>query len=55
MDATKITEEIYSNILRNLDKSVKIIDKIVDVKKDKDKYIIKVLVVAEENIASEEK
>lgn len=55
VDATKITEEVYSNILRNLDKNVKVIDKIVDVKKEKDKYLIKVLVVAEENIAIEEK
>ena len=55
VDAIKVTAEIYSNILRNLDKSVKITDKIEDVKKEKDKYTIKVLVVAEENIASEEK
>jgi len=55
VDAIKVTAEIYSNILRNLDKSVKIMDKIEDVKKEKDKYTIKVLVVAEENIASEEK
>lgn len=55
VDPIKVTKEIYSNILRNLDKSVKIIDKIEDVKKDKDKYSIKVLVVAEENIAKQEK
>lgn len=55
VDTAKITEEIYSNILRNLDKSVKVIDKIVDVKKEKDKYLVKVLVVAEENIAYEKK
>ncbi|MBZ9688173.1 sporulation protein YqfD [Clostridium estertheticum] len=54
-DATKITEEIYSNILKKLDKNVKVMDKIVDVKKDKDKYIIRVVVVAEENIATEDK
>jgi len=53
--ATKVVEDIYSNILRDLDRSVKIIDKIQDIKKDMDKYTIKVLVVAEENIASEEK
>ncbi len=55
VDVTKVTEQIYSNILRNLDKNVKIVDKIQDVKKEKDKYLIKVLVVAEENIALEEK
>jgi similar to stage IV sporulation protein len=55
VDTIKIAEEIYSNILRNLDKNVKIIDKIQDVKKEKDKYIIKILVVAEENIAFQEK
>ncbi|WP_124998174.1 sporulation protein YqfD [Clostridium tagluense] len=54
-DPTKVSKEIYSNILRNLDKNVKIIDKIEDVKKEKDKYSIKVLVIAEENIASEGK
>ncbi|MGH4125850.1 MAG: sporulation protein YqfD [Clostridium sp.] len=55
VDPTKVIKEIYSNILRNLEKNVKIIDKIEDAKKDKDKYSIKVLVVAEENIACEEK
>ena len=54
-DSTKITAEIYAAILRDLDKNVVIIDKIVDVKKDMGKYIIKVLLVAEENIALEEK
>jgi similar to stage IV sporulation protein len=55
VDTTKITEEIYSNILRNLDKNVTIKDKIQDVKKEKDKYLIRVCVFAEENIAFEEK
>ena len=55
VDTAKVAEEIYFNILRNLDKNVKVIDKIQDVKKEKDKYLIKVLVVAEENIAFEEK
>ena len=53
VDEVKIEDEIYSEILKNLDKSVKIIDKIKDVKKEKDKYIIKVLVVAQENIEYE--
>ncbi|WP_253198057.1 MULTISPECIES: sporulation protein YqfD [unclassified Clostridium] len=52
-DEGKVVEGMYSNILKNLDKSVKIIDKIKDVKKEKDKYLIRVVVVAEENIASE--
>jgi len=52
-DKVKEVAEIYSDILKKLDKSVKIIDKIEDVKKEKDKYVIKVLVVAEENIAYE--
>jgi similar to stage IV sporulation protein len=55
VDASKVAEEIYSNMLKNLDKTVKVIDKIVDIKKENDKYLIKVLVVAEENIAIEEK
>jgi similar to stage IV sporulation protein len=55
VNATKVGEEIYSNMLKNLDKNVKVLDKIVDVKKENDKYLIKVLVVAEENIAIEEK
>ena len=53
VDEVKIVEGMYSNILRNLDKSVKIIDKIKYVKKEQDKYLIRVVVVAEENIASE--
>lgn len=55
VDATRVAEGIYSNILKNLDKTVKILDKIIDIKKENDKYLIKVLVVAEENIAIEEK
>ena len=54
VDVVKITEEIYSNILRDLDKTVKVIDKISDIKKESDKYLIKALIVAEENIALEE-
>jgi len=50
---TKTQDEMYFNILRNLDKSVKIINKIESVKKDNDKYSIRVLVLAEENIARE--
>ncbi|WP_290443048.1 sporulation protein YqfD [Clostridium estertheticum] len=52
-NVTKTQDEIYSNILRKLDKSVKIINKIESVKKENDKYSIRVLVLAEENIAME--
>jgi len=52
-DVVKIKAEIYSNILKKLDKSIKVIDKIQSVKNEKDKYSIKVLVVAEENIVTE--
>ena len=55
VNASKVAEEIYSNMLKNLDKTVKVIDKIIDIKKENDKYLIKVLVIAEENIALEEK
>ncbi len=52
-DVTKTQDEIYFNILRKLDKSVKIINKIESVKKENNKYSIRVLVLAEENIAQE--
>ena len=52
-NVTKTQDEIYFNILRKLDKSVKIINKIESVKKENDKYSIRVLVLAEENIAME--
>ncbi|WAG60976.1 sporulation protein YqfD [Clostridium estertheticum] len=52
-NVTKTQDEIYSNILRKLDKSVKIVNKIESVKKENDKYSIRVLVLAEENIAME--
>jgi len=52
-DEVKAKEEMYADILKNLDKSVKVMDRIDNVKKDKDKYIIKEVVVAQEDIASE--
>lgn len=54
-DAPKVAEEMYTNMLKNLDKTVKVIDKIIDIKKGSDKYLIRVLVVAEENIVLEDK
>ena len=46
--------ELYLKICANLDKSVKIIDKIVNYEAG-DTYMVRVLVVAEENIAFPEK
>ncbi|WML35615.1 sporulation protein YqfD [Clostridium sp. OS1-26] len=57
-DAKKIVDntanELYSKICANVDKSVKIIDKIVNYEAG-DTYVVRVLVVAEENVALEEK
>lgn len=44
------TKELVSNIIVKLDKSVKIIDKIVDYKKNNDKYDVRVVLVVEEDI-----
>jgi similar to stage IV sporulation protein len=55
VDSVKVIDEIYSNILRDLDRSVQIKDKISEVKKVKDKCVIRVVVVAEENIGVEQK
>ncbi|WP_411683048.1 sporulation protein YqfD [Clostridium thailandense] len=57
-DSKKIVEdttnELYSKITANLDKSVTIVDKIVNYEAG-DAYMVRVLVVAEENIAIPEK
>ena len=57
-DPKKIVEdtanELYSKIAANLDKSVTIIDKIVNYEAG-DAYTVRVLVVAEENVAIPEK
>ncbi|MEK6263771.1 MAG: sporulation protein YqfD, partial [Clostridium sp.] len=55
VDSIKVIDEMYSNILRDLDRSVQIKDKISEVKKEEDKCIIRVVVVAEENIGEEQK
>lgn len=47
----KTANELFSNIIVKLDKSVKIIDKIVDSVEKDDKYEIRVVLVVEENIA----
>ncbi|KYH34530.1 putative stage IV sporulation protein YqfD [Clostridium tepidiprofundi DSM 19306] len=48
-------KELYDDITVNFDKSVKIVDKIKDVKFDGDKYKIRLVVVVEENIAVPQK
>jgi similar to stage IV sporulation protein len=55
VDSIKVIDEMYSNILRDLDRSVQVKDKISEVKKEKNKCIIRVVVVAEENIGVEQK
>ncbi|MGH4118877.1 sporulation protein YqfD [Clostridium sp.] len=50
VNVIELVDEMYSDILRNLDRNVQIKDKISDVKKESDGYIIRVVVVAEENI-----
>ncbi|OFI07182.1 putative stage IV sporulation protein YqfD [Clostridium acetireducens DSM 10703] len=48
----KTSNELYDKITSNFDKSVKVVDKIVDYKPCKnDYYNVRILVVAEENIA----
>lgn len=57
-DVKKIVDDtskrLYEKICANLDKSVKIIDKIVNYEAD-NAYTVRVLVVSEENVASPEK
>jgi len=49
------TKELFERITANLDKSVKIIDKTTDIEIKDNKYIIRLIVEAEENIALPEK
>lgn len=51
----KTANELFSNIIVKLDKSVKIVDKIVDLKENNDKYEVRVMLVVEENIAKSQK
>ncbi len=51
----EMTSELFSNIIVKLDKSVKIVDRIVDIKEIDSKYDIRVVLVVEENIAKLEK
>ena len=59
LDIKKVIEdtsnELYNNIILKLDKSIKVLNKIVDEVPSGDKYTIRVAVVAEENIAALEK
>lgn len=48
-------DELYSEIVVNFDKSVKIVDEIKDVDRNKDNFNVRLLIVAEENIAKPQK
>jgi similar to stage IV sporulation protein len=47
--------ELYSEIVVNFDKSVKIVDEIKDIDKSDDNFSVRLLIVAEENIAKPQK
>ncbi|GAA0718894.1 sporulation protein YqfD [Clostridium malenominatum] len=49
------SEELFNNIKINFDKSITIVDKIVDYSEENDTLSVRVLVVAEQNIALPEK
>ncbi|MFD3157583.1 sporulation protein YqfD [Haloimpatiens sp. FM7330] len=51
----KTVKELYSDIIRNMGQCVKIVDQIVDTKYENGKYKVRLLVIAEENIAVEKK
>ncbi|WP_171011343.1 sporulation protein YqfD [Haloimpatiens lingqiaonensis] len=51
----KTVEELAKDIIKNIDKSVKIIDKIVDASSEEDRYVVRLLLVGEENIAVPQK
>jgi similar to stage IV sporulation protein len=51
---TETANKLYTKIKLNLDKTVKILDKIVDYKVENNCLNVRVLVVAEENIATED-
>lgn len=51
---TETANKLYDKIKLNLDKTVKIVDKIVDSKDENNNLTVRVLVVAEENIAVED-
>jgi similar to stage IV sporulation protein len=53
-DPQEVARQIENKIRLNLDKSVKIIEVTPDIQKLEDKYVIKVLVIAEEDIAKNE-
>jgi similar to stage IV sporulation protein len=59
LDTKKVIDdtvaEIYSKITVNLDKSVKIVDKIIESEPQGDKYRVRVAVIGEENIAIPQK
>ncbi|WP_410506358.1 sporulation protein YqfD [Haloimpatiens sp. FM7315] len=47
----KAVQDITENIMKKLDKSVKIVDKIVDVKTSNNNYKVRLVIIVEENIA----
>lgn len=59
LDSKKVIEEtsneLYNSIILKFNKSIKVIDKIVEASPNGDKYNIRVAVIAEENIAVPEK
>ncbi|WP_243190389.1 sporulation protein YqfD [Clostridium faecium] len=53
-EVDEVIKELNRNIILNLDKSVKILEVIPEIKEMEDKFLVNLLVIAEENIATEE-
>lgn len=50
-----VSKELLDNIIVKLDKSVRIVDKVIDLKLEKDEYKVRVVLIVEENIAESKK
>ncbi|KOA21235.1 putative stage IV sporulation protein YqfD [Clostridium homopropionicum DSM 5847] len=50
-----VSKELLDNIIVKLDKSVRIVDKVIDSKFEEDKYKVRVVLIVEENIAESKK
>jgi len=50
-----VSKELLDNIIVKLDKSVRIVDKVIDSNLEEDKYKIRVVLIVEENIAESKK
>lgn len=50
-----VSKELLDNIIVKLDKSVRIVDKVIDSKLEKDEYKVRVVLIVEENIAESKK